>query len=163
MAWQTHVLVLASRTADSDEFVRALRARAQRGGCAFTLLSPRETNEAGPRLERALARLREAGLPVEGRLVDPDPMLALTEAWDPREYDEIVVCTLPTHTSKWLQVDLPHRIERHTGVPVTHVVAEEPRPAPAVVHVEPAEKRGVLNPLGPLAWGGAASRARRSA
>jgi len=66
MAWQTHVLVLASRTADSDEFVRALRARAQRGGCAFTLLSPRETNEAGPRLERALARLREAGLPAAG-------------------------------------------------------------------------------------------------
>jgi len=153
MAWQTHVLVLSSRTADSDELVAALRARADRGVCAFTLISPRETSEAAARLDRALARLQEAGLPVEGRLADPDPMLALTEAWDPREYDEIVVCTLPTHASKWLQVDLPHRIERHTGVPVTHVIAEEPRPEPVVAHLEPQQKPGILSPLGPLAWG----------
>jgi hypothetical protein len=157
MTWQTHVLVLSSRTADSDELVAALRTRAERGVCAFTLISPRETAEAAARLERALGRLREAGLNVEGRLADPDPMLALTEAWDPREYDEIVVCTLPTHASKWLQVDLPHRIERHTGVPVAHVTAEEPRPEPVVAHLEPHEKPGILSPLGPLSWG----RARR--
>jgi hypothetical protein len=157
MAWQTHVLVLASRTADSDELVSALTDRADRGEVTFTLISPRETSEAAPRLEKALERLRAAGLAVVGAVADPDPMLALTEAWDPREYDEIVVCTLPTHTSKWLQVDLPHRIERHTGVPVRHVIAEESRPAPVAAHVEPTEKPGILSPLGPLAWG----RARR--
>jgi hypothetical protein len=153
MAWQTNVLVLASRTADSDELVAALRDRAERGACSFTLVSPRETGEGHERLERAHKRLEEAGLNVKGSLADPDPMLALTEAWDPRQYDEIVVCTLPTGASRWLQVDLPHRIERHTGVPVTHVIAAEPRPEPAVVHVEPTEKPGVLSPLGPLAWG----------
>jgi hypothetical protein len=153
MVWQTNVLVLASRTADSDELLAALRDRAERGACSFTLVSPRETSEASERLERARRRLEEAGLRVKGSLADPDPMLALTEAWDPREYDEIVVCTLPTGTSRWLQVDLPHRIERHTGVPVTHVIAAEPRPAAATVHVEPPEKPGVLSPLGPLAWG----------
>ena len=157
MAWQTHVLVLASQTADSDELAACLRERAERGACKFTLIVPRIAAEAPARLERALERLGEAGLRVDGALADPDPMLALTEAWDPREYDEIVVCTLPTGASRWLHVDLPHRIERHTGVPVFHVTAAEPRPEPSVVHVDPREKPGVLSPLGPLAWG----RARR--
>jgi hypothetical protein len=153
MAWQTHILVLASQTADSDELATCLSERAERGACSFTLLVPRIAAEAPARLERALARLREGGLRVDGSLADPDPMLALTEAWDPRHYDEIVVCTLPTGASRWLQVDLPHRIERHTGVPVTHVTAAEPLPEPSVVHLEPREKPGVLSPLGPLAWG----------
>ena len=153
MAWQNHVLILTSRTADSDELARAVQERAERGACAFTLVVPRETAEAPKRLERALARLREAGLSVKGSLADPDPMLAFTEAWDPREYDEIVVCTLPTGASRWLQVDLPHRIERHTGLAVTHVIAPEPRPEPPVVHVQPREKPGVLSPFAPLGWG----------
>ena len=153
MPWESHVLVLASQTADSDELLAALAGRAQRSACGFTLICPRLTSRAQERLARALERMREAGLHVEGRLADPDPMLALTEAWDPREFDEIVVSTLPTGASRWLQVDLPHRIERYTGVQVTHVIADEPRPAVAVDHVEPAQKRGVLAPLGPLAWG----------
>jgi GABA permease len=153
MPWQSHVLVLASQTADSDELLAALQGRADRGACGFTLICPRVTSRAEERLERAVGRIRDAGLRVEGRLGDPDPMLALTEAWDPREYDEIVVCTLPTGTSRWLQVDLPHRIERHTGVPVTHVIAAEPRPEVPVEHLEPHEKPGVLAPLRPLAWG----------
>ena len=48
--------------------------------------------------------------------------------WDPAKFDEIVVSTLPTGTSKWLQIDLPHRVERITGMPVEHVVAS-PRQA----------------------------------
>ena len=153
MAWEAHVLVLTSRTADSDELLAALGRLAERGACSFTLIVPRETGEAPARLERALKRMEEAGLRVQGRLADPEPMLALTEAWDPREFDEIVVCTLPTGASRWLQVDLPHRIERHTGVTVRHVIAAEPRREVAVDHLEPPEKPGVLAPLRPLAWG----------
>ena len=40
-------------------------------------------------------------------------------------YDEIVVSTLPGSISKWLKLDLPHRVERSTGLPVTHVEASE--------------------------------------
>jgi hypothetical protein len=40
-----------------------------------------------------------------------------------KEFDEIIVSTLPKHVSKWLKLDLPHRVERATGKPVTHVVA----------------------------------------
>ena len=46
------------------------------------------------------------------------------------KYDEIVVSTLPTGASKWLQIDLPRSVQRITGVQVEHVVAA-PRPAHA--------------------------------
>jgi hypothetical protein len=84
------------------------------------------------RLESAVARMREAGLEVEGSLGrDSDPLSAAHQAWDPAKYDEIVVCTLPTGVSKWLQVDLPHRVAKLTDAPVTHVVAHERNPAAA--------------------------------
>jgi hypothetical protein len=38
-----------------------------------------------------------------------------------KDFDEIVVSTLPRHVSKWLKLDLPHRVGRATGKPVTHV------------------------------------------
>jgi GABA permease len=38
-----------------------------------------------------------------------------------RHFDEIIVSTLPTHVSRWLHQDLPHRLERKTQLPVTHV------------------------------------------
>jgi hypothetical protein len=55
----------------------------------------------------------------------------VSEAWDPAHYDEIIVSTLPTGVSRWLQVDLPHRIAKLTDAPVAHVVASERTPAVA--------------------------------
>ena len=153
MAWKFSVLVVANVTADSPELLQALRDRAGRGQCSFTLLLPapaggkagREAAEA--RIETALARMREEGLEVEGRVGDHDPIAAVHDVWDPMQWDEVVISTLPTAASKWLQVDLPHRVEKLTGVQVTHVVAEPTRelktePAPAK-----PEQYGVLSPL----------------
>ena len=55
-----------------------------------------------------------------------DPMIAIEESWNPAEFDEVIVSTLPTHTAKWLLIDLPHRVARTTGASVTHVVARAP-------------------------------------
>jgi hypothetical protein len=135
MAWQTRALVIANRTADSDQLLEALEERARSGPVAFTLLVPAGSagrEQARARLEAACERIRAAGLEVEGSLAhDSDPLGAVHEAWDPAKYDEIVVCTLPTGASKWLQVDLPHRVAKITDAPVTHVVAGERNP----VHV----------------------------
>ena len=93
--------------------------------------------------------MRESGLEhVEGRLGDPDPAAAVMDVWDPMKFDEIVVSTLPTGSSRWLGLDLPHRLERLTSVPVAHVVSEPPHPA-APTGPPPAhpDSLGVLSPL----------------
>ena len=167
MAWQTEILVVANVTADSDELLSALEARTASGPAAFTLIVPPRAageegrREATARLERALSRGRERGLVIDGRLGDPDPVLAVDEVFDPRRFDEIIVSTLPVGVSQWLQVDLPHRIGRMTGVPVRHVISQEPRPPLRSTSPRPIERRGVLAALTPLAWGGRAAGRRR--
>jgi hypothetical protein len=47
----------------------------------------------------------------------------VVELWEPGRFDEIVVSTLPPGTSKWLEANVPQRIEQETEAPVTHVVA----------------------------------------
>ena len=151
MAWTFSVLVVANVTVTSEELLAALSERARRDACDFTLVmpAPGTDREAARRtLDAALLRLRDTGLEVDGVVGDPDPLVAVTDNYDPREFDEIVVATLPTGTSKWLQLDLPHRIERATGAPVTHVVAKPPRPEPHVEHVEKEQNGyGLLEPF----------------
>ena len=129
MTVKTRVLVVANRTAGSRELREALLARAARGACAFTLVVPADyAHRDGTRahLEGVVAELSNAGLEVDGKVGDGDPMLAVADHWSPGSFDEIVVSTLPTSTSRWLQIDLPHRIGRLTGAPVTHVTAAAP-------------------------------------
>ncbi len=159
MAFQFNVLVVANVTADSPELIEALTERAARDRCRFTLLIPAPAagsagrEEAERRIGAAVKRLREAGLEVEGMVGDHDPIRAVHEVWDPGRYDEVVVATLPTGTSKWLQVDLPRRVERLTDGLSKHVVAEPPRPEPKTRRRERRQGLGLLSPLGALSGG----------
>jgi hypothetical protein len=148
MAWEFHVLVVANVTATSDELLAALRERASRGACRFTLLMPREGPNAEGRLAEALDAMRAAGLEhVSGHTGNPDPIVATMETWDPMKFDEIVVSTLPTGSSRWLGLDLPRRLQKLTSVAVRHVVS---RPPPSELHWERPpehERYGVLSPL----------------
>jgi hypothetical protein len=128
------VLVLANRTADSPQLRDALLERRDRGPIAVTLLVPAAWEAQDPhggmetgrrRVRAALESLRDTGLDVQCRVGDADPITALREAWDPERYDEVIVSTLPGRVSRWLQIDLPRRAGRITGVPVTHVEAVE--------------------------------------
>ena len=160
MAYKRSLLVVANRTAASDELHEALRARAEEGPIAYTLVVPpttagrhaREAAEA--KLTTALDRAREAGLEMTGALGPPDPLDAVQTVWDPRKFDEVIVSTLPGQASKWMLIDLPHRVARFTGVQVTHVVGSEEKVEPIKDIVPPREKRGVLTPLTVLSWGG---------
>lgn len=148
MAWEFSVLVVANVTATSEELFDTLRERSQRGACRFMLLMPRSGPDAGPRLDAALEAMRKAGLPkVTGRVGDPDPVVAAMEVWDPREFDEIVVSTLPTGVSRWLGLDLPRRLEKLTAVPVRHVVAQQPQAEVRWERPPEHEDHGVLSPL----------------
>jgi hypothetical protein len=131
MPWMTKLLVIANRTVDSEEILDALVSRASAGPVEVTLVAPASSGPGSmsvrrsmteQRLERALQGLSEAGVPVQGVVGDPDPMVAVQDAWDPRRYDEVIVATLPTGVSRWMAADLPHRVERMTGARVTHIV-----------------------------------------
>jgi hypothetical protein len=147
MAWEFHVLVVANVTATSDELLTALKEREKQGACRFTLVMPRSGTGSAERLDQALEALRSAGLgKVDGRVGDPDPVVAAMDVWDPMEYDEVVVSTLPTGVSRWLGLDLPRRLQKLTGVTVHHVVAQVER---EVRWERPPEHDdyGVLSPL----------------
>jgi hypothetical protein len=135
----TRVLVVAHKTAATQPLLDAVRARAARGPCTFTLLVPNATHglhkvvdpedqgagEARGVLDRALPLLSEAaGSSVEGILGDPDPMAAVHDAVNLRGFDEVIVSTLSPRVSRWLKLDLPSKVAG-MGLPVTTVTPEE--------------------------------------
>jgi nucleotide-binding universal stress UspA family protein len=160
MTWKRSVLVVANVTATSPELLEKLQAMARDGACEFTLVVP-ATSAGGGRtaaeetLAAALALLIGAGLEVNGVVGPPDPIVAVTDVWDPKRYDEILVSTLPQRFSKWLHGSLPERIGKLTGAPVEHVVSEPPKP-PVHASSPPAHEdvAAALGPLSVLSWGG---------
>ena len=147
MAWQTNVLVVANRTAGSDELIDALKRRAERGSVRCTLLMPAGPNgrdEARARLDEAIALMREAGIEADGSIgVDSNPIFCIGEIWDPGRYDEIVISTFPTGLSHWLRVDLPQRVAKLTDAPVEHIVSQlTSAPEPAT---HPAPRRHAVS------------------
>ncbi len=160
MTWKRHVLVVANVTAASDELCAALTQRAESQPSRFTLIIPATPFGGGraaaeTKLAEALERLQAADLEADGSIGDGDPLIAVTEAWDPKRYDEVVISTLPMRVSKWLHAGLPERVQRLTGAPVTHLVSHPPKP---VLTAEPApahEDLGVMmGPLSVLRWVG---------
>ena len=119
------MLVIANVTANSPELVAALQARQQKGADgpdATDAGDPQRLRRQGggaaigstPRSSSGARRASRA----EGVVGDPDPAVAVQETWDPRNFDEVIVSTLPGSTSKWLQADLPHRVQQITGCDV---------------------------------------------
>jgi sirohydrochlorin ferrochelatase len=145
MPIRTHLLVVANQTVDSPDLLTALEGRAEQGPIHVTLLVPvlwSEREAARARLEEACSALRERGIEAEAVLGDADPMVAVQEVWDPGRFDEIVVSTFTTGASRWMQVDLPHRIAKLTDCTVRHVESHPaPEPAPTA---PPPQPRGLF-------------------
>ena len=124
------VLIVAHRTAATPLLLNAVRARAGRSQCSFTLLVPRpywdpDTDEAAATLELAIPLLEQAaGGRVEGVIGDSDPFVAVRDAVTGSGIDEIIISTLPARISQWLRRDLPRRAGQF-GLPVTVVTAQQ--------------------------------------
>jgi hypothetical protein len=132
-----HVLVVAHQTAATSGLLDAVRERAQRGPATFHLVVPQQPHgihklvdpqdtgveEAQRVLDNALPRLSEAaGHEVTGTIGDPEPLMAIQDAINLGEYDEVIISTLPLGISRWLKLDLVSKA-RGLGLPVTHVQA----------------------------------------
>ncbi len=132
----TRVLVVANRTAATPTLLDAVRERAARGSCTFTLLVPNpvhgldrlsaedhDRDEGEAVLELALPLLEAAaGAPVDGLVGDAEPLAAIQDAINLGGYDELIISTLPSRVSRWLRLDLPHKAAG-LGLPVTTVTA----------------------------------------
>ena len=129
------VLLVANRTALTPALRAEVLKRTADGPVSFHLLVPASPSglhrvvdpevagreEAKQRMEEALAVLGEAsGAEVTGEVGDADPIAAMHDVLNVRDFDEIVISTLPKRVSRWLKVDLPSKA-RGFGLPVTHV------------------------------------------
>ncbi len=142
MSSTLRILVVANRTADSPDLIGALRRRAASAPARFTLLVPAVPHglswaadmkagwpDAAARAPSGAERMRLAGLDLDGAIVgDPDPFAAVGDVLHAREFDEVVVSTLPRGLSRWLRLSLPGRLRRATELPITHLTAH-PRAA----------------------------------
>jgi hypothetical protein len=135
----TRVLIVAHKTAATPALLEAVRERAARGSCSFTLLvpntvgglakvmDPEDQPEDAARdvLALALPLLEEAaGGRVEGLVGDANPMDAVQDAINLHGFDEIILSTLPARVTRWLKLDLPSKVGG-LGLPVTTVTAHE--------------------------------------
>jgi hypothetical protein len=139
------VLVVAHKTAATQPLLDAVRERAGRGACVFTLLVPNAAHglhkvvdpedqgatQAQDVLDVAVPALREAsGMPVEGIVGDPDPSAAVHDAINLRGFDEVIISTLSPRLSRWLKLDLPSKVAG-MGLPVTPVTPTDDAEVPA--------------------------------
>ncbi len=81
-------------------------------------------DQATERLRPLLQRLHISGATVTTQMTTGDPLRAVGTALALADIDEIVISTLPYGLSRWLRVDLPHRIRQEFTVPVTTVVED---------------------------------------
>jgi len=131
----TRVLVVAHKTAATPPLLNAVRDRASRSPCVFTLLVPnaahglhkvvdpedQDSEEATSVLEQALPKLSEAaGSQVQGLTGSTNPHMAIEDAVNLRGFDEVIISTLSPRVSRWLKLDLPSKISG-LGLPVTTV------------------------------------------
>lgn len=137
-------LVVANQTLPGEalaaEIRQRIRAASKRAFYVVVPLTPvgrgatwdeaESTAAAEKRLTAFLDSLRTQGAQAEGEIGDRDPIQAVRDVMRQREIDEIVLSTLPAGISRWLQLDVPTRLERAVEVPVT-VVTQEAVPAGA--------------------------------
>lgn len=131
-------LVVSNQTLSSEALVEKIRSCLAAGPSHFHVVVPathardhatwtegHDRALARQRLESALDRFAELGADADGEVGDARPLDAIRDAVRDRPpFDEIILFTLPPGLSRWLHQDLPHRVERTLGMPVTHVVAE---------------------------------------
>ena len=93
------------------------------------------------RLDRSLARLREADIDARGEIGDGEPLQAIEDALRTFGADEIIISTHPEGRSNWLERGVVSGARERFAVPITHVVVdlerEEVQQSPARAPREP--------------------------
>ena len=134
------IVVVARETVASSTLLDYLRARHSEGFWRFTIAVPSEDEDrrvAERRMNVALAVLAEEGIDASGTIVPGGPIAAAQAVLAEEEAREVVLATLPTGQSRWLDDDIVDRLRKATNLRVTRVVV---RPEEAR---EPLARKGV--------------------
>ncbi len=128
-------LVVANQTLGGDPLLALLRGFAKEPS-TFHVLVPASPpvdhlwteaeaiSIARTRLETALERFRSVGIEATGEVGDGRPLQAIDDVLARDTFDAIVLSTLPPRLSKWLRLDLVHRVRTSFGLPVHHVISQ---------------------------------------
>lgn len=137
-------LVVANRTLPSELLAAAIRDRLAAGERSFYVVVPltpvthgavwdedESASAARARLAAFLGALHDEGVEADGEIGDRDPVQAVRDVLRSRTVDEIILSTLPTGVSRWLQLDVPSRLGRDVDQPLTVITQETAAPIPA--------------------------------
>jgi len=134
------VLIIANKTLGGAEMLdRVGRLNTPAGAASFYLLVPATpvgespweggdyrrqvgVEEAGRRLEQGLELISELGAEVDGEVGEADPIDAVRALFDGGlSFDRILLSTFSVGLSRWLHLDVPHRLGRLTDLPTEHI------------------------------------------
>ncbi len=131
------ILAVAHQTAETPEFVAAVKRVAAATDPEFVLLVPATPVKhltswtdgesravASQKALSARERLESSGVRiVEAVVGDADPFQAIADTLAPGGFTSIIISTFPPGASRWLGVDLIGRVRNSFDLPVTHVIA----------------------------------------
>ncbi|MDG2114459.1 MAG: response regulator, partial [Actinomycetota bacterium] len=102
-------------------------------------------NGARRRLAQAFEALDDVGAQVTGEVGPEHPVVAVHLAIERLQPDLLLLSTLPAGASRWVHLDLPHRLHRRFGIPVEVVEAEAETPTESAGVFQPPAGDGSID------------------
>jgi hypothetical protein len=135
---ERRILVVANETVGGEKLREEIRKRSEGVAEHVLVVTPALNSpvrhwasdddnaraNAQERLERSLARLREAGIDADGEIGDSDPLQAMEDALRTFGADEMIISTHPEGRSNWLERGVVDAAKERFELPITHVVVD---------------------------------------
>ena len=132
---ERRILVIANRTCPCPTLAEEVARRASAAPTEVLVVAPalnsacamsryRRGPGARARAPRsAITALRQRGVIVRGEIGDANPLLAIADALASFPADEIVITTLPTGRSNWIERGLVEKATARFAIPIVHLVS----------------------------------------
>jgi membrane protein implicated in regulation of membrane protease activity len=135
---ERRILVIANETVGGQTLRETIRERSEGWRAKVLVVTPalntplkhwvsdddQARDAAQERLDRSLARLREAGIEARGEIGDGEPLQAIEDALRTFGADEIIISTHPEGRSNWLEKGVVSNARERFAVPIAHVVVD---------------------------------------
>jgi hypothetical protein len=121
----SHTLVVATKTVAAPDLVNRLKERAAAAPHRYTIVCPRAEDVSEEQvvadLASTLAELYRADIDATGQPMSPDPFMAVKNAIEHYQINEVLISTFAGESSRWLEEDLIGRVREITDKQVEHI------------------------------------------